>query len=272
MLKQIVPAPLYSDVLAVVSALQSGVSNILDNQLVGIYVDGSLASGDFDQDSDIDFVVVTEQEVSDEQFAGLQSLHQRIATLDSPFAIELEGTYISQAALRRYDPAQSMHPNIERGKDEKLKWDQYAADWWLVHLAILRERGIALVGPPPQTLVDPVPPNALKRAALERLNGWAVHILENPTIINTRGYQSYTVLSLCRILYTLQFGTIASKPEAARWAQETFDARWTPMIERTWDSRHNPHVEASPEDINETLEFIRFALEHSKQYQISTDD
>lgn len=267
-----VPPELYSDVNMVLTELHAGVQSVLGEELIGMYLDGSMASGDFDRDSDIDFVVVTYEEISDEQFSALRSLHERIATLDSPFAIELEGTYISQAALRRFDPALAWHPNIQRGKPEQLEWERYDDDWWLVHLVILRERGLTLLGPAPQTLVDPVSSNALKRAMLKRLNGWAAGILENPTLIHTRGYQSYVVLSLCRILYTLEFGTIASKPVAARWAREALDARWRPLIDRTWESRHNPALNASAEDVNETLEFIRFTLERSKQYEMPTDE
>lgn len=263
------PTP-YPDVNFVLNELRPNIQSILSDHLIGMYLDGSLASGAFDQDSDIDFVVVTDQEVSDELFLALRAMHERISALDSPFATELEGTYISQAALRRYDPNHSKHPRIQRGKHERLEIVQHDDDW-LVHLAILRERGITLLGPAPQTLVDPVSPNALRRAMLKRLNGWAVQILDNPAIIHTRGYQSYTVLSICRILYTLEFGTVVSKRSAATWAQDNLEKRWTPLIERTWASRHNPGQAAPVQEINETIEFIRFALKRSAQFKISGD-
>jgi hypothetical protein len=136
----------------------------------------------------------------------------------------------------------------------------------------LRERGITLVGPTPQTLIDPVLPNDLRQAMLGILHRWAAPILDAPAQMKRRGYQSYTVLSLCRILYTLQHGTIVSKSVAARWVQETLDQQWSPLIERTWAGRHNPELEASPEDVNGTLEFIRYALERSQQFEIPTDE
>jgi hypothetical protein len=248
--------------------LLGSVRDILGSHLIGMYLDGSLTSGGFDEDSDIDFVVVTRDDISGDLFSALQAMHDRIATIDSPYAVQLEGSYISQDGLRCYDPEHALHPNIERGEGERLKM-VYHDDWWIIHRYILRKRGITIVGPAPQTLIDPVSPNDLRRAMRSLLDGWATQILKNPNKINSRGYQSYVVLSLCRILYTLQFGDVVSKPFAARWVKETFAGHWVSLIERAWEGRHQPEVSAEPEDINGTLEFIRFTLEYSHRFTVS---
>jgi len=109
-----------------------------------MYLEGSLASGDFDEDSDIDFVVVTSEDISGDLFLALQAMHERIATMDSAFAVQLEGSFISQQGLRCFDPAHALHPNIERGEGERLKM-VFHDDWWIIHRYIMRERGITLV-------------------------------------------------------------------------------------------------------------------------------
>ena len=261
------PTP-YPDVNRMLKELLESVQAILGDHFIGMYLDGSLASGDFDQDSDIDFIVVTNVEVTDGLFLALQAMHDRIATTDSCWAIQLEGSYISQQALRCYDPANAMHPNIERGSGERLKMIHHDAAW-VIHRYVLRERGIPLTGPAPRTLIDPVSPTHLRQAMLSILSGWAAQILDEPAQMKYRGYQSYSVLSLCRILYTLHFGTVVSKHVAARWAQETLDERWLPLIERAWEGRHNPGLEASADDVKGTLEFIHYALERSRQFTIS---
>lgn len=248
------------EINSLLEELLKSVQAIVGSRFIGMYLDGSLASGDFDQDSDIDFVVVLDEEVSTDLFAELKRMHERIARMDTVWAIQLEGTYISRQALRRFDPVHGPHPNIERGRGECLKWVQHD-DTWNIHRYVLRDHGITLVGPPPQTLVDPVLPAQLQQAMRTILTGWAAKILDEPAQMKSRGYQSYTVLSLCRILYTLQFGAVVSKPVAARWAQETLGLNWAPLIERAWEGRHNPGIEASVEDVNGTLDFIRFALE-----------
>ena len=258
------PTP-YVDVNQMLDELMSRVQAILGDRFVGMYLDGSLTTGAFDSDSDIDFVVVTGEEVSGDLFASLQAMHDRIATLNSPWAIQLEGSYISRRALRRYDPAHSVHPNIERGQGERLKMVFHDAAW-LVHLSIVREHGITLAGPAPKTLIDPVSPADLRRAMVSMLPGWAGSILDTPARIQSRGYQSYIVLSLCRVLYTLQHGTVTSKPAAARWAQETLGGAWAPLIERAWVGRHGPDGAAAADDVNETLAFIRYTMARSLEF------
>ena len=265
------PTP-YPEVNRLLKELLESVQAILGNHFIGMYLDGSLTSGDCDQDSDIDFVVVTDIEISGSLFSALQAMHDRVATIDSWCAIKLEGFYISQHALRRYDPAYALHPNIELGKGKRLKMVQHDDAWdddaWAIHRYVLRDRGITLAGPVPQTLIDPVTPNDLRQAMLKILHGWAAQILNDPAQMKRRGYQSYTVLSLCRILYTLENGSVVSKSVAARWAQETLGERWVPLIEQTWEGRHNPGIEASADDVNGTLEFIRYSLKRSRKFTI----
>jgi len=261
------PTP-YPEVNTILQVLLERVKSILGSHFIGMYLDGSLTSNDFDEDSDIDFVVVTDEDITGDLFSELQEMHDHIATIDSPFAVQLEGSYISRQGLRRFDPEHALHPNIERGNGERLKM-VYHDNWWIIHRYILRERGITIVGPALQTLIDPVLPNDLRQAMLSLLHGWATQILDNPNKISSLGYQSYVVLSLCRILYTLQFGAVVSKPVAAAWAKETLGDLWVSLIDRAWIGRHHPEASAEPEDINGTLEFIRFTLEYSQRFEIS---
>lgn len=259
----------YREVDALLRQVLQSVQDILGSHFVGMYLDGSLATGDFDEDSDVDFVVVTDDDISDDLFSALRAMHERLAKVDSRWAIQLEGSYVSRHALRRCDPAHALHPNIERGKDERLKMVQQD-EALVIHRHILREQGLTLAGPDPRTLIDPVSPNELRQAMLKILHGWAAEILNDRAQIIKRGYQSYTVLSLCRILYTLYYGTIISKPDAARWAKDSLDERRASLIERAWVGRHHPGTEASPEDVNETLQFIRMVREAHLQSELSS--
>jgi hypothetical protein len=206
-------------------------------------------------------------EVTEIIFSALRRMHEQIATIDSRWAVQLEGSYISRQALQRYDPANDVHPNLERGWGERLKMAQHE-EVWNVHRHILRERGITILGPAPRTLIDPLTSNDLKQAMSPALNGWGTRLLNHPEEIRHRGYQSYVVLTLCRILYTLQFGEVASKLKSASWAKGAVDVKLKELIDRAWEGRHKPQMPADEDDIRQTLDFIKYTLEYSQRVKL----
>jgi len=261
------PTP-YPAVNAILLELLTSVQKILGAQFVGMYLYGSLSSGDFDPGaSDIDFLIVTADQVSSEIFSALQAMHARVGATDSKWAAELEGSYIPLSALRRYDPADDVYPHIDRG-GANLRVEPHGSDW-VIQRHILREKGIVLAGPPLKDLIDPVSPNTLRRATIKSLHQWWAPMLNDLTKLQrSRGYQSYAVLTMCRMSYTVQHGVVVSKPTAARWAQETLDVRWSPLIERAWVGRRNPGLNAEAGDVKETLEFIRYTLERCREFEL----
>ncbi len=250
----------HPEVNELLDLLLRNVTEILKDQLAGMYLFGSLANGGFDKDSDIDVLIVTKAEITDEIFSTLHTMHENIATIDSPWAYQLEVSYIPEKPLRRYDPSCNKHPHLDRDKGEKLKLMQHDSDW-IIQRFILRERGQTIVGPEPKLLIDPVSSDDLKWAVVDIMNHWINGFLDDPSILNSRGYQAYTVLTLCRILHTFRYGTVVTKPVAARWAKENLDEKWKSLIERAWIGRQKPGMGSYPDDLQRTLDFIRYTLE-----------
>ena len=246
----------------IVHDLLEGARAILGDDLIGMYLIGSLAAGDWDpQNSDIDFVTVTAAELAPEQFEALRALHARVAAGESKWALEIEGSYIPQDALRRYDPANARHPHIFRGvgEGESVLFMMWHASDWIIQRHVLREQGIVVVGSPPHTLVEPVAPDELRGAVRALARVWPEPLLHDPEPLRVHdGYHAYTVVTLCRMLYTLEHGAIVSKPVAARWAQNLRGAQWSGLIKRAlaWAMR--------PQDLPETLQFMRYTLERSR--------
>jgi predicted nucleotidyltransferase len=261
-MKNLSPTP-YPDVNDILSLLFSNIQEILGNQFVGMYLFGSLANGDFDEHSDIDVLIVTHGKISEETFAALKEMHERINRSDSPWAIQIEASYIPRTALRRFDPTDNLHAHMDRGDNEVLHMMSHESDW-IVQRHILRERGIVIKGPNLRSLIDPVSPNELRRAVINVLPLWIKPILENPSLIKKRGYQSYCVLTLCRMSYTLNHGEILSKPNAAKWALEHMDPKWKPLIERALIGRQISNLDAAPEDIEGTVDMMQYVLQQAK--------
>ena len=88
---------------------------------------------------------------------------------------------------------------------------------------------------------------------------WLDQAEHDPTWLDwarPRANCAFVVATLCRLLYTLETGTVASKPAATRWARETLDSRWAGFIARSWEARHEAG-EASPDDMGALVAFIR---------------
>jgi predicted nucleotidyltransferase len=256
------PTP-YPDVNTVVLDLQSRVRAALGEHFVGMYLFGSLVAGDFDpRRSDVDVLVVTDAEISADQFAALQAVHRDIAASDSPWAVEVEAYYLTRAALRRDDPSFGWHLKVNRGGGvlEPLQRDR----GWLIQGHILREYGVPLAGPDPRTLVDPVAPDDLRQAMAESAPEWLEQLLANPEQLRHRGFHAYLVLTLCRILYTVANDAVASKQVAGRWAQVAVGERLAELIGRALAWQKDPPGKHGPEtmdrDVDETLELIRYVL------------
>lgn len=248
----------YPDVNTVLHVLLKNVQTVLGNHFIGMYVYGSLASGDFDpQRSDIDFLVVTADRLPDEMIAALKAMHARITASGLKWAEKLEGSYISQHTLRRYELPDAPRPYVNEGS---FCLARYGNEWTLER-HIIREQGIVVTGPAPQTLIDSAQPNDLRRAVLGILREWWLPMLRDPAWLHSSEHQAYAILTMCRILYTLQYGTVVSKPVAARWAQETLGKQWEALIKQALVWQHH----AKFDNVDETLDFIRYMLERSRQ-------
>jgi predicted nucleotidyltransferase len=263
--------PVHPAADAVLAALVSGARAILGDRMVGIYLYGSLTYGSFDRESDVDFLVVSRESLSEAALADLQEMHARLARLGDWCATQLDGSYTPRLALRQYDPQRALHYHIDRGPGERLTRmqlddaDSRRAWWggWVMLRSNLYQSGIALAGPGPRELVDPVSPAELRAAARALLQGWAVPILREPERMDSRGYQSYIVLTMCRMLRTLRRGDRLSKPAAVRWARRSLDSRWLTLIEHAWAGRQDSHGWIDPGDVQGTLDMIRYVLEEA---------
>ncbi len=246
-------------VSALLNRLLEGTTATLGDQFVGFYLHGSLALGDFDPArSDVDFLVVTDGPLPAERVKGLEAMHARIAASDLAWRTNYEGSYIPRQALRRFDREDSVHPVIRA--DGSFGHDRHGAEW-VIQRHIIRERGVTLAGPAPRTLIDPISADVLREATLAMLEGWWAPQLKDPFRLRGSEYQAYAVLTMCRALYTLHSGAIATKPQAASWAMEHLNSEWHDLIQTAMVWRHSMEMD----QFRATHEFVRYALGLSRR-------
>lgn len=160
----------YADLNDLLVQLVDGAREILGDRFYGAYLQGSFAVGDADAHSDVDFLVVTQEEVTPEQRGDLQALHKRLYALPTPWAQHLEGSYVPRAILRRPDPTRRPLLYLDNGATE-FDFDNH--DNTAVVRWSLRHHGLVLAGPDPRGLIDPITADDLRADVRWTLDEWA---------------------------------------------------------------------------------------------------
>jgi Domain of unknown function (DUF4111)/Nucleotidyltransferase domain len=224
----------------------------LREDVVGIYLQGSFALGAADEWSDVDFIVAVRAPVVD--LTPLNAIHERLYQQPVGWAKHLEGSYIPIALLRQIDPERTPLPYLDNGAT-RLELDPHcnsALVRW-----ILRNHGISLYGPHPSILIDPVAGTDQRIEAQEML----VEYLDWGASLSTMSAweQPYLVLTISRLLHTIESGEITSKAEAATSTIARLP-EWAPLVEQALADRPNPwtrvHQPADPAAAAATRHFI----------------
>ncbi|MFZ1881077.1 MAG: aminoglycoside adenylyltransferase domain-containing protein [Gaiellaceae bacterium] len=252
----------FPELNALLDDFVASLHEILGDNLHGAYLQGSFAVGDADEHSDVDFIVVTNDEVTDEQRAGLEAMHGRLFALETHWAQHLEGSYVPKTSLRRLDAMRRPFVYLDNGSTE-LTLDNHC-NTHVVRWS-LREHGVTLEGPDPQRLVDPVPPDGMRDELVATVGEYAAWA-PAPTKAGgmSQWKQTFLVLTFCRTLHSLASGRVASKRASGEWAIASLDPQWRDLIQRALDDRNDPwgRVDrpAEPYLVERTLAFAEYAV------------
>jgi predicted nucleotidyltransferase len=208
------PAVIRAQVEAFVHAIQE----MLGDNLVGIYLHGSLAMGCFNPArSDLDLLVVTRQGMPVE-------IKRRVAELllqhsGAPRPIEI--TFLREADLDRwqYPTPFDLHYSEDWRHQTEEQLESGAWRTWndgqrqdpdlAAHVTITRARGIVLAGAPIERVFPPVPCEQYVASIVGDIQDAGEQIAGAPV---------YYVLNLCRVYAYLREGQICSKAEGGAWA------------------------------------------------------
>jgi hypothetical protein len=267
----------YSELDIVLRALGQKIKEALVDNFVGMYLQGSLAIGGFDLTSDVDFIVVTKDDLSEDQVNSVQAVHDQTYLQDNRWVRRLEYSFFPLKLIN--SPSSPYENGVANTSEERKLWyfdnghqtitrsDHCNT---LVTRWTLREMGVTVIGPDPQTVIDLVAADSLKKEIKETLIGWGQEIIEDPKPYENRFYQAYLVLNFARMLQDMCERRITSKLEGASWAKEESDPKWRELIDYCWQERQDPDISviqpADPKIYRQSIEFVRYAVDQARSY------
>jgi len=251
----------YRDINDVLYFLADGIQRIFGDDLIGLYLTGSLSYGDFVEGrSDIDLAVVLKISVAADVVEAIKKLHLDAGRVSDKWSKRLECSYISLDVLSSILPPKEPRPYVGEGKFYPAA--PYGNEW-LINKFFLCKYGIALIGPEFKTLVEPINIKDVQQACVRDLyREWEPKITDAAYLENSH-YQSYVVLNLCRILYAVMYGDAVSKTVAVLWTKKEYP-QWKTLIETAASWRYGKEMKQQ----KEVIEFIKFAIAKIKEQKI----
>lgn len=208
----------------VLSYLLNGIREILNENLIGLYLFGSLTYGDFNpESSDIDLVAIVAKPIHQNELVRIKQLHQQAGERFEKWGNRLECSYTPLTLLDNILPPKEPRPYYGSGffYDEATYGNE-----WIINNYLLYQHGVPLTGPDFRELIKPISITEVQKACIRDLfQEWEPKIADDAWLENSH-YQSYLVMNLCRILYTVLNGITGTKKVSAEWVKNQFALPW----------------------------------------------
>lgn len=253
----------YPEINSLLVSTSERLDRIFDNKLIGLYLFGSLTYGDFNEkSSDIDLVTILKTPATTEELEQLRELHSQIETECPKWAKRFENSYTPISMLTSKLPPLEPRPYFGEGT---FYPEATYGNEWIINLYLLYQYGIPIVGPDFKTLIPAVDMVEVQKASAKDLFSEWEPKLKNPEWLDNSHYQSYLVLNLCRILYTVLTADARSKKVASSWVKKEYP-EWESLIQTAEDWHYGIQMDKK----EETLDFLRFVIDRVKASSVLT--
>jgi Domain of unknown function (DUF4111) len=184
-------------------------------------------------------------------------MHADVARRMPAWTDRVEAVYVGAGALASFRTTPERLAVISPGEPLHLR-DEPIVEW-LQNWYLVRQTGLALVGPPPASLVPAVSKEEFLAAAVR----YAGQLAQEDLGDAAPSRAAYVVLTMCRAALTVATGEPGSKADGAAWvAREAPDQAW--LIDEAFEARRSRGRTglATPESRRAAAELI--ALLHSR--------
>jgi hypothetical protein len=126
---------------------------------------------------------------------------------------------------------------------------------WLINNYLLYYYGITIYGPAFKTLIkEPITIKKVQDACINDFyKEWMPKMNDHEWLSNSH-YQSYLVLNVCRILYTINRAELANKQKSSDWVKRKYK-RWEELINKAEEWNYGKTMDKE----NEVKDFLQFA-------------
>ena len=144
----------YQEINEVLLTISNGINHILGNNLIGLYLFGSLTYGDFNLDnSDIDLVAIVNKPLNYHEVELIKQLHKQVENHYPTWKDKLECSYTPVDMLKNTLPPDEPRPyyNGEIFYDEAPYGNE-----WIINNYLLYQHAIPLIGSEFKELIKPI--------------------------------------------------------------------------------------------------------------------
>jgi len=242
-----------------------GVKHLIGRKVVGLYLSGSLAYGDFvPERSDIDLQAVVQSPLTQDELGKVEQLHRLIEERCPEWADRIECSYVPLELMRELTPPAKPRPWWGFGT---FYAEAPAGNEWIINHYLLSKHGIALEGPDFSELIPAIDIDKVRRASASDLFQEWVPKIDDTNWLSNSHYQSYLVLNLCRILHTVIRGEPGSKKVAGEWAKATYP-HWKGLIEEAERWTYGDEMRRQAD----AVAFLRFSVERVDETLPASDE
>lgn len=222
------------DYKTIMGLISKKYKEILNDNLVGIYLHGSIALNCFNwEKSDIDFIVVINERLSQETKLQLLQVLEDLRLEAPKKGLEMSVVLKEYCVSFKYPTPYELHYSnqwLEKYLEnplflcgEEIKTDKDLA----AHFTIIRHVGIALYGQSIEEVFRKVPKENYIDSIKGDIEDAKIEIMDN---------SMYIVLNLCRVLAYIKEDLIISKEQGALWGLENLPKEYSNILKDALNS------------------------------------
>lgn len=246
------------------NSIKKEYKDILKDNLVGIYVHGSIAMGCFNwNNSDIDFIVVVNETITQDIKIKLMDATLKLNKIAPPKGLEMSIVLKENCINFIYPTPFELHfsnTHIKwymKDKDDYCKKMNGTDIDLAAHFTIINKFGLVLDVPPICEVFGNVSEQFYIESIKCDIENAKDEVLNNPT---------YIILNLCRVLAYVNDNVILSKLEGGEWGLINLDENYSKIIISALDC-YKTNAAYTIKN-NETIEFCDYVLDKINRYSL----